>query len=59
MEEIAMNNDVNRDKKPIVIGKDDWNATQETLFLVNQGVDRRIRERENEPEEDFDKAWNE
>ncbi|WP_159434559.1 hypothetical protein [Limosilactobacillus caccae] len=54
-----MNNDVNRDKKPIVIGKDDWNATQETLFLVNQGVDRRIRERENEPEEDFDEAWNE
>lgn len=64
--------DVNRDKKPViirptkanekgavVIGEDDWNAIQETLFLVNQGVDRQVRERENDEEEDFDKVWKE
>lgn len=64
--------EVNADKKPVMIkptkggekgavmiGEDDWNAIQETLFLVNQGVDRQIRERENDPEEDFDKVWKE
>lgn len=62
--------EVNADKKPVmikpakrdekgavIIGKDDWNAIQETLFLVNQGVDRQIKERENDDEEDFDKVW--
>lgn len=64
--------EVNADKKPVVIkptkndekgavviGEDDWNAIQETLFLVNQGVDKQIKERENDIEEDFDKVWNE
>lgn len=61
---------INQDKKPVMIkptkadekgavmiSEDDWNAIQETLFLVNQGVDKQIRERENDPEEDFDKVW--
>lgn len=64
--------DVNKNKKPViikptkvdekgavVIGEDDWNAIQETLFLVNQGVDKQVREREKDDEEDFDKVWNE
>lgn len=64
--------DVNRDKKPViikptknkekgavVIGEDDWKAIQETLFLVNQGVDKQVRKREGDEEEDFDKVWNE
>lgn len=45
------------EKGAVVIGEDDWNAIQETLFLVNQGVDKQIKEREKDNEEDFDKAW--
>lgn len=61
---------VNRDKEPVtikptkakekgavLISEDDWNAIQETLFLVNQGVDKQIKERENDEEEDFDQVW--
>lgn len=61
---------VNRDKEPVtikptkseekgavLIGEDDWNAIQETLFLVNQGVDKQIKARENDEEEDFDQIW--
>lgn len=47
------------EKGAVVIGEDDWNAIQETLFLVNQGVDKQIKEREKDNEEDFDKAWDE
>lgn len=47
------------EKGAVVIGEDDWNAIQETLFLVNQGVDKQIKERENDVDEDFDKVWNE
>lgn len=47
------------EKGAVVIGEDDWKAIQETLFLVNQGIDRQISERENDDEEDFDKAWTE
>lgn len=47
------------EKGVVVIGEDDWKAIQETLFLVNQGIDRQISERENDDEEDFDKAWTE
>ncbi|WP_251545369.1 type II toxin-antitoxin system Phd/YefM family antitoxin [Limosilactobacillus caecicola] len=63
---------INRDKKPVVIkptkagekgavmiSQDDWDAIQETLYLVNQGVDKQIRDRANDAEEDFDKVWNE
>lgn len=63
---------VNTDKKPViikptkdeeksavVIGEDDWKAIQETLFLVNQGVDKQIKERTHDENEDFDKVWNE
>lgn len=46
-------------KGAVIIGEDDWNAIQETLFLANQGVDKQIRERENDDVEDFGKAWNE
>lgn len=47
------------EKGAVMIGEDDWNAIQETLFLVNQGVDKQIRARENDEDEDFDKVWNE
>ena len=45
------------EKSVVVIGEDDWKAIQETLFLVNQGVDKQIKERENEPLDDFDDVW--
>ena len=64
--------EVNANKKPVmikptkseekgvvIIGEDNYNAIQETLFLANQGVDKQIRERENDDVEDFGKAWNE
>ncbi len=47
------------EKGAVMIGEDDWNAIQETLFLVNQGVDKQIRARENDEDEDFNKVWNE
>lgn len=63
---------VNQDKQPVIIkpqkkhekgavliGEDDWKAIQETLFLVNNGVDKQIQERKNDAEEDFDKVWKE
>lgn len=64
--------EVNADKKPVIIkptkegekgavmiGEDDWNAIRETLFLINQGVDKQISDRKNDEDEDFDKVWNE
>lgn len=42
----------------VIIGEDDWNAIQETLFLANQGADKQVQERGNNGE-DFGKAWNE
>ena len=45
------------EKSVVVIGEDDWKAIQETLFLVNHGVDTQIKERENEPLDDFDDVW--
>lgn len=36
------------EKGAVVIGEDDWKSIQETLFLVNQGVDKQIKEREND-----------
>lgn len=45
------------EKSVVVIGEDDWKAIQETLFLVNHGVDKQIKERENEPLDDFDDVW--
>lgn len=64
--------EVNKDSKPIVIktqnknekgaiviGEDDWNSIQETLYLVNNGVDKVVKNRENDGEEDFDKIWKE
>ena len=36
------------EKGAVVIGEDDWKAIQETLFLVNQDVDKQIKEREND-----------
>ncbi|MGQ5709738.1 type II toxin-antitoxin system Phd/YefM family antitoxin [Lactobacillus sp. LL6] len=63
---------LNKDKKPVVIkptksnekgavmiGQDDWDAIQETLFLVNHGVDKQIRERKNDEDLNFDEVWNE
>lgn len=47
------------EKGAVIISEDDWNAIQETLFLVNNGVDKQIREREDDEELDFDKVWNE
>lgn len=47
------------EKGAVIISEDDWNAIQETLFLVDQGVDKQIKERENDTSEDFDKVWNE
>ena len=47
------------EKGAVVVGEDDWKAIQETLFLINQGVDKQIKERENDEDEDFDKVWNE
>lgn len=47
------------EKGAVVISEDDWKAIQETLFLVNQGVDQQIKEREKDDDEDFDKVWNE
>ena len=44
------------EKGAVVVGEDDWKAIQETLFLVNQGVDKQIKERENDEDEDFDKV---
>ena len=47
------------EKGAVVVGEDDWKAIQKTLFLINQGVDKQIKERENDEDEDFDKVWNE
>lgn len=35
----------------------DQKAVRETLFLVKQGVNKQIKERENCLEEDFDQVW--
>lgn len=35
-----------------------WDAIQETLFLINNGVDKQINERKNDEDLDFDEVWN-
>lgn len=36
------------DKDAVVIGEDDWHAIKETLFLINNGVDKQVKEREQD-----------
>lgn len=45
------------EKGVVIIGEDDWDAIQETLFLIENGVDKQIREREKDDEEDFKQVW--
>lgn len=37
--------------------KNNWNAIKETLLLLNQGIDKQIKERKNDEEEDFAQVW--
>jgi len=41
----------------IVVDADEWRSLQETLFLINQGVDRQIMERSNDKTIGFAEAW--
>jgi len=41
----------------IVVDADEWRALQETVFLINQGVDRQIKERSNDKTVGFAEAW--
>ena len=44
------------EKSAFVVGEDEWHAIQETLFLINRGVDQQIRHREADEDVDFDQA---
>lgn len=37
--------------------KNNQNAIKETLLLLNQGIDKQIKERKNDEEEDFTQIW--
>ncbi|HJF86005.1 MAG TPA: hypothetical protein K8V88_01065 [Companilactobacillus farciminis] len=41
----------------VIIGEDDQNAIQETIFLTNIGVTKQIKDNENDDFIDFDQAW--
>lgn len=45
------------EKGAVLIGKDDWDAIKETLFLADNGVIDQIKNRENDDSEDFDNIW--
>lgn len=45
------------EKGAVLVSEDEWNAIQETLYLVSQGVDKLVSERKNDNTEDFDKIW--
>ena len=45
------------EKSVVVIGDDDWKAILETLFLVNHGVDKQIKELESGPLDEFCAVW--
>lgn len=45
------------EKGAVLIGEDDWDSLQETLYLVATGTIDQVKSRENDPEEDFDGAW--
>lgn len=46
------------EKGAVLVGEDDWSATQETLFLLNTGVIKQIEDRKNEENIDFNSTWN-
>ncbi|WP_203639540.1 hypothetical protein [Levilactobacillus wangkuiensis] len=46
-----------KNSEKIVVDADEWHSLQETLFLINQGVDRQIKERGNDKTVGFDEAW--
>lgn len=48
---------VGGDKGGVLIGEDEWRAIQETLFLVDHGVDKQIKAREQDSDEDFKQLW--
>lgn len=37
--------------------KNNWDTFKETLFLLNQGIDKQIKELKNDEEEGFDQVW--
>ncbi|TDM12881.1 type II toxin-antitoxin system Phd/YefM family antitoxin [Macrococcus lamae] len=45
------------EKGAVLVGEDDWNAIQETLFLSEKGIVNQIEERKNEEVIDFDSTW--
>lgn len=45
------------EKGAVLIGKDDWDAIKETLFLASTGVTDQVKSRENDDSEDFDDVW--
>lgn len=47
-EPVIIKSQKSNEKGAVVIGEDDWNAIQETLFLVNNGVDKQIKDREQD-----------
>lgn len=46
------------EKGVVMIGEDDWNSIEETLYLVNTGVLDQISKRKDDPAENFDDVWN-
>ena len=45
------------EKGAVLVGEDDWNAIQETLFLLEKGIAYQIEQRKDEEEIDFDSTW--
>ena len=63
-EPVIIKSQKSNEKGAVVIGEDDWNAIQETLFLVNNGVDKQIKDREQDDsgftdvdDIDWDNLW--
>lgn len=44
----------NNEKGIVIVGEDQWNSIQETLYLVSQGIDKTIKKRVPEKSENFD-----
>lgn len=45
------------EKGAVLIGEDDWNTIQETLFLSEKRITNQIKHRKNEEILDFESTW--
>ena len=55
---VIISSSINSEKDAVLVGQDEWNSIQETLYLINTDVFHQVKNRKNDSNENFDDVWN-